>query len=155
MKGFFRRALPGEQRLGQTPATAEPGTIAKGKEAEQLCGRFLALQGYKLLQSNFCCKGGEIDLVLKNRGKIVFVEVRFRKSDRYGSGAATVTRSKQSRIIRAAHIYLKQQAGLRVDDTAMRFDVIEVSPDGKNPTTSDTISFENHRLRWIKNAFAA
>ncbi len=110
-----------------------------GKEIENLVASYLERQGLKLVIANYRCKMGEIDLVMMDRGTLVFIEVRYRKSCSYGDGVATVNKSKQWRIKRTALHYL-QQYNL-YDKIDCRFDVIAVS--GK--TQSD--------FRWIKDAF--
>lgn len=85
---------------------------------------------------------GEIDLILTDKDQLVFVEVRYRKSSFYGSGAETVTWHKQQKLIRTALYYL-QGTKKSLDEISCRFDVVEVSPhpEGKLDIT------------WIKDAF--
>jgi putative endonuclease len=113
---------------------AESGP-AIGERKEQLAERYLHAQGLRLLTRNYRCSLGEIDLIMQHGDCLVFVEVRYRKSDRFGSAAASVTPSKQRRIILTAQHYL-QRHPTRQD---CRFDVLAISG-------SDTIE-------WIENAF--
>ena len=78
---------------------------------------------------------GELDLIMTDNQTLVIVEVRYRKTDKYGSAVESVTRAKQSRIIAATHIYLSSQKA----DRPIRFDVIAISGNGN--------------LEWIQNAF--
>ncbi len=109
--------------------------LAQGETAEDTAHHYLIRQGLKPLQRNFRCQQGELDLIMRDQNILVIVEVRFRKSDRYGSAAESVTPAKQSRIIAATQVYLTQQP----QDRPIRFDVVALSGDG--------------RIAWIKNAF--
>lgn len=111
----------------------------RGSHAEDLACRFLLRQGLRLVARNYRCRRGEIDLILHDAGNLVFVEVRYRRQDRYGSGLESVDRRKQRRIsLCAAHYLLRhpQQA-----NRPARFDVVAVGPDGG--------------IDWIRNAFDA
>ncbi|GAB3541233.1 YraN family protein [Noviherbaspirillum agri] len=107
-----------------------------GDAAEDRALQYLQQQGLKLVERNFRCKGGEIDLIMRDRDTLVFVEVRKRASGRYGGAAASVTASKQARLVIAAQTYLQR---LR-DQPACRFDVVAI---------------ENGSLEWLKNAIDA
>ena len=120
----------GRGRISDTPKQLA------GDAAEDLALAYLLRQGLKLLIRNFRCKGGEIDLIMHQRQTLVFIEVRKRSSMRYGGAAASVTPTKQARLIRAAHWYLTRYSVM----PACRFDVI---------------AFERDQLSWLKNAFAA
>jgi putative endonuclease len=109
--------------------------LLRGETAEQQACDFLLKQGLTLVMRNFRCKYGELDLILRDKQTLVIVEVRFRKSDQYGSALESVTRAKQSRIIAATHVYLSTHKL----NTALRFDVLALSGNGK--------------IEWIKNAF--
>jgi putative endonuclease len=110
----------------------------QGKKCEQLACEFLQARGLTLMERNYRCRLGELDLIMRDGSCVVFVEVRFRRNHRYGTPAETVNRAKQKRLIRAASLYLQS----RRIDAACRFDVIAVM--GAEPDTT---------LRWIKNAF--
>jgi putative endonuclease len=107
-----------------------------GSAAEQLASEYLQRNGLRLIESNFRCRFGEIDLILHDGATLVFVEVRLRSSQNFGGAAASVTSAKQGRITRAAQIYLQQQSR----EMACRFDVVLL--DGER------------NIEWIKNAFA-
>jgi putative endonuclease len=109
-----------------------------GRLAEDHALAYLQTQGLVLVERNYRCRGGEIDLVMRDGGKMVFVEVRYRADERYGGALASVGSRKQGRLIIAAAHYL---ATKRIDRPA-RFDVAAVSPDqGKLA------------IQWIKDAF--
>ncbi|MBU6951798.1 MULTISPECIES: YraN family protein [unclassified Hahella] len=96
-------------------------SIDIGRAAESQAESFARAQGFTILERNFRCKGGEIDLIAKHGEHLVFIEVRHRSSDKFGSAAESITQKKQQRIILAANIYL-QKKGLT--DMPCRFDVI-------------------------------
>lgn len=114
-------------------------TKETGKQAERYAESFLQRQGLKLIERNYRCRGGEIDLIMRDGEMQVFVEVRYRKHQNFGGAAASVNRQKQSRLIVAAQHYLQRQAP---KDPPCRFDVVAVSP-GKSG---------NPAVQWIKNA---
>ncbi|MFJ3315124.1 YraN family protein [Herbaspirillum huttiense] len=107
-----------------------------GDEGEDHALAYLQAQGLQLVQRNFRCKGGEIDLILREGSTIVFVEVRARASSAYGGAAASVTPPKQRRLLVAAQVWLQGQARL----PACRFDVV---------------TLEGGRLQWLRNAIEA
>jgi len=109
-----------------------------GKRAEDCVLAYLQAQGLALVERNYQCRGGEIDLIMKDGGTLVFVEVRFRASERFGGALASVGVRKQAKIIQAAAHYM---AAKRVDRPA-RFDVAAVSPDQGRLA-----------IQWIKGAF--
>ena len=107
-----------------------------GDAFEQKARAHLISQGLKLLEQNYACKLGEIDLIMEDNQTIVFVEVRYRQSNRFGGAIESVTKSKQSRIIATAKHWLTRK-GL-YDKRSVRFDVI---------------AYSNHDQQWIKGAF--
>jgi putative endonuclease len=109
--------------------------LLRGENAEQQACQYLEKKGLKLVTRNFRCKQGELDLVMTDQKTLVIVEVRFRKTDRYGSALESVTRAKQSRIIAATQVYLATQK----INSPIRFDVLALSGNGN--------------IDWIKNAF--
>ena len=111
-----------------------------GKAWELRAESFLSKRGLRTLERNFQCRTGEIDLVMKDGEQLVFVEVRYRKSASHGSGADTVSRAKQSRLIRTAKFFLAKNR--RISDLPCRFDVISIGE--KNGLT---------QFDWIRHAF--
>ncbi|WP_440906026.1 YraN family protein [Catenovulum sp. SX2] len=110
-----------------------------GEQYEQAAANLLAKQGIICIARNFNCKMGEIDLICRDNNCFVFVEVRFRQQNNYGSAAATVSYAKQRKVQKAAMFFLKQQ-GLNIHHTEMRFDVVSFDFDVSQPN-------------WIKSAF--
>lgn len=108
-----------------------------GREAEQLARRYLEDHGLRFKDANFSCKHGEIDLIMKDQETYVFVEVRKRKHQEFGEGAATVQHSKQHKIMQAATYYLITHH--LFESAYCRFDVISID--------------EVDQLTWIPNAF--
>lgn len=96
-----------------------------GRAAEAAAARHLERAGYQILRNNFRARGGELDVVAVDGPALAIVEVRYRASDRFGGGAASVTADKRRRIIRAARALLASQPALA--RMPARFDVVEVS----------------------------
>lgn len=111
----------------------------RGDAAEKASVRFLKRQGLAIIETNYRCRYGEIDVIAKDGDHVVFLEVRSRSDQRYGSAAESVDYRKQQRLISAALHYLAHQ--LRTE-LPCRFDVIEASANGKG--------FD---INWLKNAF--
>ncbi len=114
-------------------------TQRTGNAAEQQACAFLQQQGLKLLERNYRCHFGEIDLILRQQHTIVFVEVRYRKANSLVDGAQSITASKQMKLLRSASCYL-QQHGLN-DTTPARIDVVAVTENNRQ-----------YQFDWIKNA---
>lgn len=102
-------------------------TRTVGYDAESFAHRFLKKQGLKLVQKNFLCRFGEIDLIMLDRGCLVFVEVRYRATDRFMPARLSVDSHKQQKLIRAAAIFLSKNEGYARN--AVRFDVIALDGD--------------------------
>lgn len=96
-----------------------------GRAAEAAAARHLERAGYRILQNNFRARGGELDVVAMDGGALAIVEVRYRASDQYGGGAASITHDKRRRIVSAARALLATQPLLA--RLPARFDVVEVS----------------------------
>ncbi|WP_310452926.1 YraN family protein [Sulfuritalea sp.] len=111
---------------------------ARGAAAEQLAADFLARRGLAVVARNFRVKGGEIDLVCRDGRTTVFVEVRLRSRGDFGGAAASITATKQARLILAARHWL-----LRHGETPCRFDCMLL--DG----------LETKNIEWLRNAFSA
>ena len=106
---------------------------AIGAEGEQLAVRFLKKKGYKILQRNYRCKGGEIDVICYDHGCIVFVEVKTRFSEAYGAPELAVNETKRRQIIKIALHYTAQK---KIEGVDLLFDVVSIfhSPNAKFPT---------------------
>lgn len=121
-------------------------SAALGSAAEHAAEQWLHRHGLSTVARNFRCRLGEIDLVMQERGQLVFVEVRRRRRDDFGGAAASVTRAKQQRLIRAAQVFLAQQPRWR--DAACRFDVLAARAIGNAP--GDELEWQ-----WLRDAFGA
>jgi putative endonuclease len=100
-----------------------------GRRGEDYALELLRARGHQLLERNFRCKLGEIDLVTWHHGTLVFVEVRTRTKDPLRGAAETVGEVKQGRIIRAAQIYLARRTRWRKPPPC-RFDVVWLEAQG-------------------------
>lgn len=87
-------------------ALTRPTTHDRGRQAETAAAAWLARRGLRLLGRNVRTRGGELDLVMRDGDTLVFIEVRARRSTRYGGAAASITATKQQRLIRAARGWL-------------------------------------------------
>src|SRR3989338_7533048 len=111
-----------------------------GIVGEELAGQFLSAQGYKILLKNYECALGEIDLIAKENGCLVFVEVKTRRSLAMGLPAESVTFQKRHQITKVAEYYLKRYG---IKNVSCRFDVVSVfMPMEKKP-----------EIEVIRNAF--
>lgn len=105
--------------------------LALGAYGEEVAAAYLCEQGYTLLERNFRCPLGEIDIIAKQRDYLVFVEVKTRRGIRFGVPQEAVGLQKQRQLIRVAQWYLKKPGGNRHQP---RFDVIAIlAPKGRTP----------------------
>ena len=107
-----------------------------GQAAEALAARYLERRGVRVLERNYRCRAGEIDLIGEDRESLVFFEVRLRRSQRFGGAAASVNAPKQARILRAARHYLAGRA-----ERPCRFDVLVLD------------ELDAERIEWLRDAF--
>lgn len=115
-------------------------TQSVGYQAEDLAKQFLQTKGLILVKAQFRCKMGEIDLIMKNKDEVVFIEVRYRESSHFATPIETITRTKRQKLIRTA-LYFQQRYPW-TDQFSSRFDVISISGNQLNP-----------KITWIPNAF--
>ncbi|MBD3744262.1 YraN family protein [Klebsiella pneumoniae] len=94
-------------------------------------------RGLRFIAANARERGGEIDLIMRDGTVTVFIEVRYRRSARYGDAAASVTPQKQQRLLKAARLWLCRQNG-SFETVDCRFDVV---------------AFTGNDIQWLKNAF--
>jgi putative endonuclease len=111
-------------------------TVRVGQAAEELACSFLKQQGLALVERNWRCKAGELDLIMRDGGTWVFVEVRKRASAAFGGAAASITWDKRRKLQHAAALYLS----MRRIDAPCRFDAVLF--EGVAPP------------RWVKNIIA-
>lgn len=116
--------------------------LKRGQQAEAQAMNYLQMQGLQLVQSNFRCYYGEIDIIMQDHEVLVFVEVRYRKQPSHGDCLESITLHKQQKILKTAHYYLHCQ-GI-YEKFPYRFDVIAIRP-YNSPRQS---------IEWIKNAFS-
>jgi putative endonuclease len=115
-------------------------TSERGARVEAAACRLLRRRGLKLLSSNFRSKYGELDLVMRDADCVVFVEVRYRRSERFGGAAMSVDQRKQLRLRRTAEYFLRRHPKLAAQPC--RFDVVCASGCSADP-----------ELEWIQRAF--
>lgn len=101
-------------------------TIDRGNVAESIAVRELVRLGYRIVEQNFRCHAGELDVVARDGQTLVFVEIRSRRSDRFGSALEAVSRAKQQQVSRVAAVYLELR---RPTFDTCRFDVVGVTGD--------------------------
>lgn len=94
-----------------------------GDFGEERAARLLEQEGYRILERNFRCRTGEVDVVARMKDWIVFVEVKTRRSLIYGLPCEAVTEEKKRRLRRAAAFYMRSR---RLECCAMRIDVVEL-----------------------------
>ena len=96
----------------------------QGNEFEALAADFLRRNGMRILQQNYYCKMGEIDIVALDGDYLVFVEVKYRKNNKTGSAAEAVNFNKMRKISRCADVYMMHHR--MSGDTSVRFDVVAI-----------------------------
>ncbi len=115
---------------------------ARGDLVESAALAHLQAHGLKLLARNASARGGELDLVMLDNDMLVFVEVRYRASNAFGGGAASVDIRKRRKLLHAAQVFLMQHP--QRAQAACRFDVVDASGDPTAP-----------HLQWLRDAFRA
>jgi putative endonuclease len=106
---------------------------ATGAAGENRAAEYLAARGMRVVERNFRVRGGEIDVICRDGNAIVFVEVRVRSGNEFGGAAASITVTKQARIVLAARHWLSRH--------------------GERPCRFDCVLIQDGRLEWIKDAF--
>jgi putative endonuclease len=109
---------------------ANNGKLQLGKEGERVAERFLEKKGYRLVERNYRCPLGELDLIVLDRRVVVFVEVKTRTGHGFGSPLEAVEFRKQRKMIQAAQFFLAER---RLQQRDARFDVVGVSWPGREP----------------------
>ena len=106
-----------------------------GKKAEDVACSFLQKNGLSLIQRNYQCRYGEIDIIMQDGDTIVFIEVRYRGTKNFGGAEASVDKNKQQKLVFTANHYIQRYRLCQ----SMRFDVVALYPD--------------EPPNWITNAF--
>jgi putative endonuclease len=101
----------------------DPGAQRPGRSGEDLAAAYLREKGIAILERNYRCRAGEIDIVARDGGVVVFVEVKERRSESHGTAVEAVTWRKRQRIVRAARVYA---AVHQLADAPVRFDVLAI-----------------------------
>ena len=115
----------------------------KGARYDSLALKHLKANGLKLIEKNFHCRLGEIDLILRDKDCLVFAEVRYRASNSFASAAHSIDDRKQARIVRTAAMYLARRPEL--SNWRVRFDVVAI----------DNFDSAQGTLQWMRDAFRA
>ena len=111
-----------------------------GDEIELLACRYLTEQGARILERNFRCRSGEIEIIAKDGNYLCFIEVKYRTGDRFGLPQEAVNYKKQKHICKVSNFYLYSK--YKSSDIPVRYDVVAISQ------TDHILTF-----KWIKNAF--
>lgn len=111
-------------------------TREKGEHYEKLAEQYLQQQGLTPVARNFHCKYGEIDLIMQHEQQLVFVEVKYRKSEQFGGAIHALSATKQQRLRRSVAYYL---ASKHLNNQAVRIDFIAIQGDN------------NPQIKWIQN----
>ena len=117
-----------------------PINLSRGRKAEDIACARLQQAGLALTTRNYRSPFGEIDLVMQERDTLVFVEVRYRSSDDFGTPAETVDARKQARLRATAEHYLQNTP--RASKKACRFDIVALTGDGADDN-----------FHWLRNVF--
>ena len=116
--------------------------LRPGQSGEAIAAAHLRKQGLMVLDRNYRCRGGELDLVAREPdGTVAFVEVKERRTGTHGKGYEAVTAGKRRRLLVAARHYASRHG---LFESALRFDVVSVDWEGSTP-----------RIRWDRGAFDA
>ena len=105
-----------------------------GKIGEELAAKYLTQNKYKIIQRNFRCKFGEIDIIAEYKKILVIIEVKYRKNSAFGKGYEAVDYNKQQKIIKTTEYFINENKL-------------------KMPVRFDVISIDNEEITHIENAF--
>ena len=110
-----------------------------GKKGEEVALRFLQKKGYRIIETNYVCKIGEMDLIAKEKDTLVFIEVKTRTSTIFGPPHLAVTQFKQRQLSKVALNFLKEK---KLEDVKARFDVVAI-----------LLGQKGEEIELIRNAF--
>ncbi len=110
-----------------------------GKKGEEIALRFLKKKGYRIIERNYVCKMGEMDIIAKEKDTLVFIEVKTRTSTKFGPPQLAVHSSKQRQLSKVALNYLNEK---RLKDVKARFDVVAI-----------LLEQQGEKIELIKDAF--
>jgi len=135
--GFFSSliALVFRGRQNSTPSMVDKNSI--GQRGEEVASKALEREGYRIIEKNFRCRQGEIDIIAEDKGTLCFVEVKARSSEKFGLPEEAVTRWKQKKLFTVAVFYLEKK---RIKSRDLRFDIVSVD-------------IKTEKTRIIQNAF--
>lgn len=108
--------------------------ILSGKDGEEKACNYLKSKKYKILEKNYRCLYGEIDIIVKYNNTLVIIEVKYRKSAKFGKGYEAVNYTKQQKIIKTLQYYINEK-------------------NVKMPVRFDVISIDDNEITHIENAF--
>jgi putative endonuclease len=118
-------------------------TRSVGGQAEQRAARFLEAQGYRILERNYACRLGEIDIVAEEGDVLCFVEVRWRARSRYGYPEESIGRDKKRRISVTARQYLVER---KIEGRGCRFDVVSILGDDEPVLQRDAFESDYYSI---------
>ena len=127
---------------------------SRGEVAEKFAQDFLKAQKLTIVETNYLTPRGELDIIAKQGDMLVFVEVRLRSNQQFGSAADSIDHRKQQRLIHAATHYL--QSTQQWDKVSCQFDALCLTPDSENTGYGDSKSHKpmQYQVEWIRNAFS-
>lgn len=129
---------PDSQRVTTNTEDRRTAKRTRGDLAEDLALKYFSARGFELVQRNFNCRLGEIDLIMLDQKSLVFIEVRYRTSSQFGGALESITPAKQAKLRRAAQMFL---LATKNSDCPCRFDILCVSGNLRKPD-----------YQWIENA---
>jgi putative endonuclease len=118
---------------------ARLSALSFGKKSEQVAARELRRMGYEIIEMNFRCREGEIDIVAREGDTVIFCEVKARRSDKFGTALEGVTPAKIAKLRKAAEVYINKN---RLEKVDARFDVVAIDEERGE-----------RKLEVIRNAF--
>ncbi|MDC9719667.1 MAG: YraN family protein [Gammaproteobacteria bacterium] len=118
-------------------------TTQIGAWAEDIAWQHMQQHGWQLVERNFFCKGGELDIIARKDNVLAFVEVKYRKHHTMGGAVASLSKAKQRHLIHSAKVFLQRYPLFNNMDC--RFDLVAIS--GSNSPHSQV------QIQWLDNAF--